>query len=245
MKPISKINKITLLLWSLTLIPILIVVTTEANKTVLIGYMRIVDFIDLSVMAPFFLVITLAIHSAIFSENYGNKMVWGSLVLIGILLYGHSMHMTANSINTYSTEIKNYKDIIPVDTYALIYFLDEQLGHWLLYFGLFGVLGVWTWSCKIESTKLTSLLLCGSMFGISYGVVLVESSQVWLAPIFVIWLLGSSLFSAKQRNQRFLALVNTNPIAQFTSSAAIGILIGMSVYFLITGGFVEPSKYGL
>jgi hypothetical protein len=245
MNPIKKINTITILFWMLTLIPMLIVLTTEANKKVLIGYMRIVDFVDLSVMAPFFLAIALAIHSVVFSEKLSSKNSWVSLVLIGILLYGHSMHMTANSINTYSTEIKNYKDIIPDDTYALIYFLDEQLGHWLLYVGLFGLLGVWTWSCDIEVSKSTSLLACGLLFGISYGVVLIESSQVWLAPIIVTWLLGSSLLSAKKRNQRFLALVNANPIVQFTAMAAVGILIGMSVYFLFTGGFVEPSKYSL
>jgi hypothetical protein len=245
MKPITKINKITILLWALTLIPMLIVLATEANKTVLIGYMRIVDFIDLSVIAPFFLAITLAIHSVIFSDKLSSRSSWVSLVLIGILLYGHSMHMTANSINTYSTEIKNYRDIIPNDTYALIYFLDEQLGHWLLYVGLFGLLGMWTWSCDIESSKLGSLLICGGLFGISYGIVFIESSQVRLAPIFVIWMLGCAFFTARKRNQLFLNLMKASPMFQFTTIAAIGILIGISVYFLITGGFVEPSKYGL
>lgn len=242
MKLALKRDPISILFWTLTLIPPIIVLATEANKTVLIGYMRIVDFVDLSVMAPFFLVITLAIHSVIYSKKLGSPESWASLALIGILLYGHSMHLTANSINTYSTEIKDYGNILPQDTYALIYFLDERLGHWLLYFGFFGVLSLWTWSCDLVTEKWTSLLVCGLLFGISYGVVLIESSQVWLAPVFVTLLFGSSIISAKKRAQSFIFLLKANPIAQFTAMAAVGILIGMGVYFLITGGFVEPSK---
>jgi hypothetical protein len=245
MKPTLSVNRINFLLWTLTIVPILIVIATEANKRVLIGYMRIVDFIDLVITAPFFLLISLAIHAVIFSGKPPNKSYWASLVLIGVLLYGHSMHMTANAINTYSTEIKNYRDIIPNDTYSLIYFLDEDLGHWLLYLSLFGLLGLWTWSCRLEISKFSSLLVCGSLFGVAYGIAIVESSQVWLAPLLTIWLFGCNLFIARKNSQRFLDLLRTNPMAQFTTMAAICVIVGISVYFGITGGFVEPSKYGL
>lgn len=245
MKTVQNTKKLSLFLWLLTLIPPLIILTTEMNKTVLVGYMRIVDFIDLLVMAPFFLVMTLAIHSVIYSEKPTNRNAWLSLAFIGMLLYGHAMHTTANSINTYSTEIKDYRSILPDDTYALIYFLDEQLGHWLLYAGLFGLLGLWTWSCNISISRWSSLLACGLLFGISYGVVLIESSQIWLAPIFVILLISSSLLAARKQAKRFVFFVKTNPMAQFSIMTSVGIIVGMSVYFLATGGFIEPSKYGL
>ncbi len=238
-------KKLNWLLWLLTLIPPLVVITTELNKTVLVGYMRIVDFVDLVVIAPFFLTIALGIHSVIYARNPASKMTWISLALIGILLYGHAMHLTANSINTYSTEIRDYRSILPDDTYALIYFLDEQLGHWLLYAGLFGLLGIWTWSCDISIPNWSSLLASGFIFGISYGVVLIESSQVWMALPIVLFLAGSSFLAARKRAQQFLSLVKSNPMAQFTFMTAIGILAGMSIYFTATGGFVEPSKYGL
>jgi hypothetical protein len=245
MKTVQNTKKLSLFLWLLTLIPPLIVLTTEMNKTVLVGYMRIVDFIDLLVMAPFFLVMTLAIHSVIYSEKPTNRDAWLSLAFIGILLYGHAMHMTANSINTYSTEIKDYRSILPEDTYALIYFLDEHLGHWLLYAGLFGLLGLWTWSCNISISNWSSLLVSGFVFGISYGVVLIESSQVWMALLIVLLLIGSSFLAARKQSQHFLSLVKSNPMAQFTFMTAIGILVGMSIYFMATGGFIEPSQYGL
>lgn len=238
-------KKLNLLLWLLTLIPPLIVTATEMNKTILVGYVRIVDFVDLVVMAPFIFTITLGVHSAIYSQKPVSKDAWLSLVLIGFLLYGHAMHLTANSINTYSTEIKDYRNLIPEDSYALIYFLDEQLGHWLLYLGLFGAFSLWTWSCELSIHGWSSLLVCGFIFGISYGVVIIESSQVWLTPLLAILLIGSSAAAAKKRAQHFLSLVKHNPISQFTLMMAVGISIGTVVYFLITGGFVEPSKYGL
>lgn len=245
MKTVPNTKKLSLFLWLLTLIPPLIVLTTEMNKTVLVGYMRIVDFIDLLVMAPFFLVMTLAIHSVIYSEKPTNRDAWLSLAFIGILLYGHAMHMTANSINTYSTEIKDYRSILPDDTYTLIYFLDEQLGHWLLYAGLFGLLGLWTWSCDILIPNWSSLLVSGFIFGISYGVVLIESSQIWMAIPIIMLLISSSFFASRKQVQHFLYLIKSNPMAQFTFMTAIGILVGMSIYFMATGGFIEPSQYGL
>jgi hypothetical protein len=239
---IDKKSKLAILLWIFTVVPVVVVVITEANKRYLIWYMRIVDFVDLSVTAPFFLLILLAIQSTIFSGEHSKRPFWISLFLIGIFLYGHSMHMTANSINTYSTEIKNYRAIIPNDTYSLIYFLDEDLGHWLLYFGLFGVLGIWAFESNISSDRIGSTFLCGAIFGIAYTIAIIESSQAWLGPILSLWLFCCNVASFKRRGQILRNTWRNNPMMQFTTMAAIFILVGMVVYFLVMGSFIEPSQ---
>lgn len=238
-------RRLTILLWIFTVIPIIIVVITEANKRFLIGYMRIVDFIDLSVTAPFFLFVLLTILATIYSDEHPNRIFWISLFLIGIFLYGHAMHMTANSINTYSTEIQNYRAIIPNDTYALIYFLDEDLGHWLLYLGLFGVLGLLAYKSNIVGDRLGSAFVCGALFGIAYAVAIVESSQPWLGPVLSLWLLGCNVVALKRRGLALRNAWQNNPMMQYTTMAAIFILVGMVVYLITMGSFVEPSQLGL
>jgi len=245
MKSISITQRLSLLLWTFTLVPIVIVIITEASKGICIGYMRLVDFIDLTFIAPFMLVISLAIHATIFPEKRSGKIYWVLLVLIGVFIYGHSMHMTANSINTYSTEIKNYRNIIPNDTYSLIYFLDEDLGHWLLYLGLFGALGLWAYESTIWVEKFGNMLFCGALCGIAYSVAFVESSQVWLGPILALWLVGCNIMSARKKEMSFFNIWRSNLMAQFTMMTALFILIGLIVYYVITGGFIEPSQYSL
>jgi hypothetical protein len=245
MRSKSNTKRLSLLLWMFTLVPILIVIIVEANKRILIGYMRIVDFIDLTVTAPFLLVISLAIHATIFSEKRSGKIYWFLLVLIGVFIYGHSMHVTANSINTYSTEIKDYRSIIPGDTYSLIYFLDEDLGHWLLYIGLFGALGLWTYENTIEVQKYSNVLICGALCGIAYSIAFIESSQVWLGPIIALWLVSCSIVSARKKEMSFYIMWRSNLMTQFSIMIALFILIGLIGYYLITGGFIEPSQYNL
>jgi hypothetical protein len=245
MKTNSMAKKLTRLLWIFTVVPILIIAITEANKRFLIGYMRIVDFADLTITAPFFLLTMLAILATIYSGEQPNRLFWVSLFLIGIFLYGHSMHMTANAINTYSTEIQNYRAIIPNDTYSLIYFLDEDLGHWLLYFGLFGILGLWTYKSNIVSDRLGSAFMCGALAGIAYAVAIVESSQPWLGPILSVWLFCCNVAALKRQGQTLKNTWRSNPMMQYTTMVAIFILVGMVVYFLVMGSFVEPSQLGL
>jgi hypothetical protein len=245
METSSKAKKLAILLWILTVVPIILVAITEANKRFLIGYMRIVDFVDLVITAPFFLIILLAIHATIYSGEQPKRLYWITLFLAGIFLYGHSMHMTANAINTFSTEIRNYREIIPNDTYSLIYFLDEDLGHWLLFLGLFGVLGLWAYKSDILSEKLSSGFVCGALFGIVYAVAIVESSQAWLGPILSIWLLVCNIFTLKRLKQPLRNVWRRNPMMQFTSVAALFILVGMTAYFFVMGSFIQPSQLGL
>jgi hypothetical protein len=76
-------------------------------------------------------------------------------------------------------------------------------------------------------------------------VVIIESTQVWLAPILVLCLLVSSIFSARKHALHFFAIVKSNPMSQFTVMTAVGIVLGLAIYFMLTGGFVEPSKYSI
>ena len=240
----SNSKRLSLLLWALTIVPATAVILTHLNKRLLVGYMRVVDFVDLVVTAPFFLFVLLALHAAVFEQHKDSAWRWVSLAFIGICLYGHAMHVTANAINTYSTEIQDYKRIIPADSYALIYFLDEDLGHWLFYLGLFGVLGIWAAQNPLRDEKFWSTLLSGGLFGLFYAVALIESSQPWIGPLIAIWLLGCAYSWSRSAHATLLQAWKANPLLRFVAAIAVFLLVGQAVYFIAVGGFIQPSAYG-
>jgi hypothetical protein len=104
---ISSSCKLSLLLWSLVLVPLSVTIITELNKTVLVWHMRIVDFTDLVLLAPFYLINLIAIHKVVFN-NKNSHLSFLSFGLIGIIMYGHAMHLTGNTINTYSDSASSF-----------------------------------------------------------------------------------------------------------------------------------------
>jgi hypothetical protein len=58
---------------------------------------------------------------------------------------GRTVHCAADAIHTYATEIHpEYKMRLPTDLLELIYFLDEDLGHWLLFIPYYCLLALLT-----------------------------------------------------------------------------------------------------
>jgi hypothetical protein len=240
----AKSKRLSLLLWVLTIFPAVIVLVTEANKRILVGYIRIVDFVDLVIVAPFFLIIFLALHALVFEQREHSNWKWISLALFGIFLYGHSMHVTANAINTYSTEIQDYRNIIPSDTYALIYFFDEDLGHWLFFLGLFGLLGIWVTQSSIRDNRVWNSLVSGSLFGVFYAIVIIESSQYWIGPFVALWLIGCASYWCWDNKIALKEAWKINPFFRFVVSIAVFLIVGQIIYYLLVGGFIQPSELG-
>jgi hypothetical protein len=229
------------LLWILTAVPPIITAVTELNKRVLIWHFRIVDFIDLTLLAPFFCVLLFFLHRNIFSEQGISNWSWISLGFIAMFLYGHAMHLTANSISTFSIEIRNYGEVIPKDSYELIYFLDEILGHWLVYIGLFGAIAVWTAKSKSQTTSFLPNFICGSLFGLAYSISIIESTLVWVGLLIFIVLITSISYNAKYV---IFSSYKNGLMSSFSLGAAIFMLLGELAYYLVVGSFIEPSKLG-
>lgn len=237
----QKSKSLSRLLWVLTVVPLIVTVVTELNKRILIWHFRIVDFIDLTLLAPFFCVLLFFLHKNIFSEQENSNWSWVSLGFIAIFLYGHAMHLTANSISTFSMEIRNYGEIIPKDSYELIYFLDEILGHWLVYIGLFGVIAVWTAKSKTQTTSFLPSFICGALFGLAYSISIVESTLVWVGVLFFIVSMVSIFYNAKYV---IFSSYKNGLMSIFSLGAAIFMLLGELAYYLVVGSFIEPSKLG-
>lgn len=234
--------RISFYLWLLVLFPLCLTFLTETNKSILIWRIRIVDFVDLVVLAPFFIYIFLCMHSKIFAQRYNSFTSWISLTLICSFMYGHAMHLTGNAINTYSTEIHNYISQIPYDTYELIYFFDEKLGHIILYFSLFLLYGIWMLESKL-SGKAKGAFFCGLIGGLSYSISIIESTHPWLGFIAAFWLISCSIWSSIKESKPWFIHIKNNPLNAFGVLVAIFIIIGEILYLFVVGSFKEPSSF--
>ena len=105
---------------------------------------------------------------------------------------------TANAINTYSTEINNYRNLLPDDVYSLIYFFDEILVHLILYTGIFGLIGLLTIENTIKETKYLAMAVLGLLFGLGLSVTIIESSQVIIVIPAFIWIGFSIIWKQKK-----------------------------------------------
>ncbi len=231
----------TLLRWMFVLFPIITVITTELNKSVVIGKLRLVDLIDITVLAPFFLIFLIIF--TIKSVNYQckPKKLFIPFFLLGITLYGHSMHLTGNAINTYATEVNQYVDQIPLDLYQLIFFFDENLGHWLFFGGIFGLLGVWILNDDLRSKSTWQDWVSGLLWGISYSIAITESSHPWLIIPIIIWLVFCITYPIKIFSWMTIK-INSSSWVRFGIASIIGLLIGILLVYLLLGGLLQPSE---
>jgi len=231
------------LMWGLAVVPSLIALLTEANKTHLIWYIRIVDFCDLVVVAPFYLASLLALHVLITGRDR-RFAYWLGVALIGVFMYGHAMHLTANAVSTFSTEIRDYRSIIPSDSYALLHFLDEDLGHWILFAAYYGLLGTWLWEDRFSGVAQVVTVVPGILLGIALAIAVVESSHAWIAAVGSALLLGLAFLRSRREHSTFAQLWKTRPVGRFVIAAAITAIITELLYWLAMGGFVQPSELG-
>lgn len=222
-----------LLAW-FTLFPILITLVTELNKSQIIWRFRIVDLVDLVVLAPFYGVVLYALITIDTPSGLPTKASVGCLILF---LYGHAMHVTANTINTYLTEVRDYREIVPDDAYDLIYFLDEDLSHLLIFGGLLALLMI---MCAYEvradaANPLWPVTVLGVIEGATLAIAMIEAAKPYLP-------FASAIVSLAVLTHFNQGIWPQTPLSRYTLWMALGLLVTPVAYVLVFGSLTQPSE---
>jgi hypothetical protein len=247
---IQKSNFILGPLLLFTLSDIVLSLLGEAVKTHLIGYIRYTDMIDLVLIAPLYLLSFVWMEEQFVAAGASTWLRRAFLILAMLFLYGHAMHVTANAINTFSTEIHNYLSQIPADTYALLYFLDETLSHYIVFiarFGLFACLLLLDVSSRTPDNTVASYrwaLALGCLYGVWQAIVFTEGQKVFLLPVLAIGLGALWYFLYRRQASQFSTYLRSGVMTAFVAGLIPFIFIGLLLYAQIVGGFIEPSKLG-
>lgn len=223
----------------------------EAFKTHLVWYIRFADFVDLLILAPVYLISLLFLQDQFLKAKAARGLRRTFLGLAFLFLYGHAMHVTANAINTFSTEIRDYAAILPRDTYDLIYFLDETLSHLIVFlsrYGLIACLVVLETRSQAPAWRGQSAWLVGGagpLFGLWEAVVFIEGQKVWLVPPLVAALVLLWIWQWRASQAPLWTFLRSGPATTFTAGLLPAMLAGLGIYALAVGGFAEPSELGL
>lgn len=220
----------------------------ELVTTGTIWYFRIVDLADLFILTPIYIavILFLFLYMARSGAPYSLQLVF--LIFGFVFITGHAMHFTANSINTYSTEVKDYQSVIPPDTYALIYFLDEKLSHYILFVAVTGLLICWfifdrlALAAPIMPGHPLLLLIVGVVLAVVLAYSLIEARAVWLLIPMMVILAGLWFWFFRRSDLPFRKYLTDRPFTTFAAILVIAALILTVGYGLIYGGFPQPSE---
>ena len=214
-------------------------------------HFRVNDLADMAIMAPIYIAVLMYLWLHMLRRNAPIRYLVVFLAFTFLFVYGHSMHVTANAINTYSTEVRDYKDIIPPDTYALIFFLDERLSHFLLFVAMTGLICSWFIFDRsaIASPLLPGnrffLVIIGSVYGFLTGFSLIEAQMAILAVPMVLIMLGMWFWYWRASDLSVGEYIWDRPFTTLVIVIAFSTVVMMAVYALIFDGFPQPSEIGL
>ena len=206
---------------------------------------RVADFIDLAITAPIFIVMLILLYNKLPQKDANRVLRTIYLTAAGILLYGHAMHLTANSINVFSTVVQGYE--LPADAHALIYFLDEKLSHILSFSAAMVIFGCLLVADYLEPAsqddhRYLSPFVWGLICSIGFGFAILEGQKLVLG-LFLIATIGVLWFYLwKRRNLELRQYLQTGPIIAFMFTIVPATLGLLALYRLIIGSFIEPLK---
>jgi hypothetical protein len=248
--PISWQKTSLVLLFLITLAITIVSLIGEAFKTHLIWYIRFADLMDLVAIPLLYLAGLALFYDLFLRANAAPGLRRAFIILAFLLFFGLGMRVASNSVNAFSTEIRNYSAILPKDTYALIYFFDETLAHIIIYtvrYGLYAcllLLEARYLAAQVSTHPQWLGILIGFLFGLWEVIVFIEGQKVWLAP-FLIFGLGAVWVGLwKRSGSSFSRFMKTGPVTAFVGVLLPTLLVGLIAYALVTGGFIEPSKMG-
>ena len=197
------------------------------------------DMVDL--LTPFVLVGLYALlYRAMDDETRPKRPVrlaWSEILFVFfaiLFVEGHGMHLSANSIGRFLAESPGS------DAFAIAYFYDEVLGHYLWRAGTLGLTGVLLgrhWRRGETEPRWGPLAVASMVYGLTYAVASTESQTVPMDLPASVAIAG--LFGARWWGVRAMP---GGPVFAFYGLAHGVVLLFLATWGLYFGGFPEPSQ---
>lgn len=159
------------------------------------------------------------------------------LLTVGAWCAGQGMHLAANSIGHLMEGLKD------TDAYAVTYFYDEELSHYLWHLGGLGLsaLLLWRqWGRPFAGQRAALLLesAAGLIYGITYFISTIEGGTVPLGLLFAVAAAGFGLLRGR-------AHLRQQPVLAFFTIAYVIATILFLAWGVYWRGFPQFSEVGL
>lgn len=250
-KPSKKHSSTRWLLNLLAILPVLLLLGREIAWGQTIGTFRVVDLADLFILAPLYLLILLYLFFRILDYRAPRWLLVMYLVSAFIFMYGHAIHFTGNSLHTYVTEVKDYEHAMPRDVFEMIFFLDEEFSHWVLFIGTTGLICCWLLYDQLVKAPpvLPNTMWIILPFGVMYGFVLAYALIEARSLPFTFLIVGAPaitwIYLWRRSAQGVWEFTKSRPFTKLVSIMLFSLLAGLGLWYLAFGGFPQPSEVGL
>jgi hypothetical protein len=200
----------------------------------LMSYQDAIDLLTPLVLIPLYWIL---FRSAASESHRAEELAF--LVLASVWVLGHGMHLAANSIDNLTEALarKQVVDITKTDIYALTYFYDERLSHYVWHLGILGLAALliyheWRWPAGI-TTVWWSTVLAGLVHGVTFSLVVLEGQTVPLGFPFALLIVLVTVVRGRQRLGR-------QPLLAFFFVAFLVASLLLTGWGLYWGGFPQP-----
>lgn len=157
---------------------------------------------------------------------------------IALVIYGAGIHI-ANVIEIYS---RVGQGIESGEVYRLIYFLDEDVSHYVQFVPLFFVIGWFIIHDRLPHPDHATLaLLLGVGHGVERAVGIIEGSKWFLGPATVLWLGAAALVRARRFNG-VAATVRDDFFFRYAVAFCLAFPVAQLAYLAEVGSFTSPSE---
>jgi len=206
------------------------------------GIISIPDLIDLA-LYPFIIGLTLYSIFTFLVRKEDNIFLRYLFIFFLILhIEGHGFHWAANALDV----TMDHTTGVPADLHEYAYFLDEHLGHWLLFYALFGMLLYFLLISIIKNRdeKVEKRWLINQIAAFIFGFSLIVSgieAQIPYETIIagLIFLIVPIVFLRQKLKDMF----RERCLASYMFSTGLWIIIFASIYWIIFQGFPQPSEW--
>ena len=229
-------------------LPVMLWVGREFALGRTIWYFRVADLADMAILGPILMAILLYLLFYMLRHGASTQLVVVFAVFSIAFMWSHAMHATANAIDTFATEVRDYRHMMPEDLYQLIFFLDERLSHWLLFGTVTGLIACWlifdrmAIASPILPRNLLLLLILGIIYGIVKAYGLIEARAVPLViPMFII-LMGLWFWYWRRSALSLTEYLRHRPFTTFVAIMSIFAVVTMVVWGIVFNGFPQPSE---
>ena len=240
-----------ILLAAIIILPFFLLIGREIAWGQTIGYFRVVDLADIFILAPIYTAILLFLWFRMLDYDAPRWLLLFFIIFIIIFLYGHAVHFTGNSINTYMTEVNNYKDQMPPDVYDMIFFLDEEFSHIVLFIGSTGLIAGWLMfdqlikAPAIVPNNFLFITLISVLYGIVKAYAIIEARTLPLAPLIFISLTAVWVWLWRKSETSFGTFFRSRPFTTLVAIMLIAFIGAIVAWGIAFNGFPQPSEVGL
>lgn len=248
----SKRNRAaTIILAVVVLLPFFLLLGREIVWGQTIGYFRVVDLADLFILAPIYLFILLFLWFRMQSYNAPRWLLILFIIFIVIFMYGHAVHFTGNSLHTYITEVNDLEHQMPADVFDMIFFLDEEFSHWILFIGSTGLLACWLLFDQLGDAppilprNRIFIALLAVLYGIVQAYALIEARTLYLGIPIVLTLGIIWGWLWRRSGMGFMVFFRSRPFTMLIAIMLVAFVGSILLWGLIFNGFPQPSEMGL